>query len=156
MNSEDRALLRQLLTEQRVLALSVIVGGEPVIGLLPFATTADFSAAIVHASRLARHAAGLRPNAPYSALIHRPDAGHANADPLQVPRVMLAGRVRPLAHDDAAYADARARYVSKFPQSEPIFALPDFTLHALQIENGRLVGGFARAVNFTSSALSNL
>lgn len=41
MSSEDAALLRDLLERRRLLALGVLVEGEPYVGLLPFAVAAD-------------------------------------------------------------------------------------------------------------------
>ena len=154
MKPEERALLNRLLIDQRVLALSVVVEGKPVIGLLPFVVQADFSAAIVHASRLARHTAGLQPDVFCSLLIHEPDS--PAADPLQIPRIMLTARVQALGKEGDSYEQARERYITRFPESAPIFALSDFNLFALHFVNGRLVGGFARAINFTPEALRSL
>ncbi len=154
MKPEELKLLKRLLIDQRVLALSVVVESEPVIGMLPFVVQADYSAAIVHASRLARHTAGLQPDAFCSLLIHEPDS--PAADPLQIPRVMLTARVQVLDKEDASYDQARERYITRFPESAPIFTLSDFNLFALHFVNGRLVGGFARAINITLEALRSL
>lgn len=154
MKPEEQALLNHLLSDQRVLALAVVVEGEPVIGMLPFVVQADFSAAIVHASRLARHTAGLLPDALCSLLIHEPDS--PAADPLQMPRIMLTARVQTLGKKGDSYVQARDRYLAKFPESAPIFDLSDFNLFALHFVNGRLVGGFARAINITPEALRAL
>ena len=51
--------LRRLLIDSRVLALSVRVGDEPTIGLLPFLAASDLQSLLVHVSRLARHTKGL-------------------------------------------------------------------------------------------------
>jgi hypothetical protein len=44
MTPEDQDRLRGLLLGQRLLALGVVVEGEPVVGLLPYAVAADASA----------------------------------------------------------------------------------------------------------------
>ena len=154
MKPEEQELLKRLLIDQRVLALSVVVEGEPVIGMLPFVVQADYSAAIVHASRLARHTAGLQPDALCSLLIHKPDS--PAADPLQMPRVMLTARVQTLGKESDLYEQAHENYITRFPESAPIFTLPDFNLFVLHFVNGRLVGGFARAINITLEALRSL
>ncbi len=151
MSPEDRALLKDLLTRQRVLSLGVIVENQPYTGLLPFVIPNDFQSAIVHASRLARHTAGLLPAASFSALIHEPD--HPNADPLQLPRFIFQGEVQPLSKDETSYQEARALYIAKFPESAPIFELADFNLYRLQIKDGRFVAGFGRAFNLTARTL---
>ncbi|HXY39565.1 MAG TPA: hypothetical protein VEQ10_07845, partial [Vicinamibacteria bacterium] len=61
MTPEDRSRLVDLLTRQRLLALAVVVDGEPVVGLMPFAYDRGRGALYVQASRLARHTKGLRP-----------------------------------------------------------------------------------------------
>ena len=75
MKPEQAALLRSLLVEQRVLSLAVVADHRPVIGLLPFALSTDGRALIIHASRLARHTAGLGDGAPFDALAHEPVTG---------------------------------------------------------------------------------
>lgn len=75
MNPGNEALLVELLTGQRVLALGVLVEGAPYVGLLPFVLKPDFGGALVHASKLARHSVGLVPGAPFAALIHGAPTG---------------------------------------------------------------------------------
>ncbi|HEY5676697.1 MAG TPA: pyridoxamine 5'-phosphate oxidase [Myxococcales bacterium] len=152
MNAADTALLRELLEVPRVAALGVLVEGAPYVGLLPFAVAADRQALLVHASRLARHTRGLLAGAPFSALVHAPEA--PGADPLQLPRVTFLGSVAPLAGDDEA--EARARYLARFPGAEQTFTLPDFALYALRIREGRLVAGFARARDVSPGDLLGL
>ncbi len=154
MKPEQAALLRSLLVEQRVLSLAVVADDRPVIGLLPFALSTDGRALIIHASRLARHTAGLAEGAPFDALVHEPV--NAGVDPLQVHRVTLRGDVRPLAEHDAARAADRAAYLAKFPEAEPITALSDFAFFRLEITGGRLVSGFGGAVNLTARTLPSL
>jgi heme oxygenase (biliverdin-IX-beta and delta-forming) len=154
MQPEQAALLRSLLVEQRVLSLAVVADDRPVIGLLPFALSGDSRALIIHASRLARHTAGLAEGARFDALVHEPIIG--DVDPLQVRRVTLRGEVRAFAQDDAARAADRATYLAKFPEAEPITQLGDFAFFRLEITGGRLVSGFGGAVNLTARTLPSL
>jgi len=147
-------LLRALLVEQRVLSLAVVADDRPVIGLLPFALSADGRALIIHASRLARHTAGLAEGAPFDALVHEPVTG--DVDPLQVRRVTLRGEVHAFADHDAARTADRAAYLAKFPDAQPITALGDFAFFRLEITGGRLVSGFGGAVNLSSRTLPSL
>ncbi len=151
MSSEDAALLRDLLERRRLLALGVLVDGEPYVGLLPFAVAAGYSALVVHASRLARHTRGLGEGARFSALVHAPDG--PDSDPLQIPRVSFQGEVRPLGEGTPEHEEARRRYLARFPDSAGTFDLGDFGLYALRIREGRLVGGFARARNVSPEDL---
>ncbi len=154
MQPEERALLKALLVDQRVLSLAVLVDGAPYAALLPFAAEPDLSALLIHASNLARHTRGLGDDAPFSAVIHRPDS--PALDPLQTPRVTILGAVSPLAKDSEAYAAGRALYTAKFPTAAPLFALADFNLYALAIRDCRFVVGFARALNVSLEALRSL
>lgn len=154
MNPGNEALLVELLTGQRVLALGVLVEGAPYVGLLPFALKPDFGGALVHASKLARHSVGLVTGAPFAALIHDPDRG--NADPLQLPRVTLLGTVRHLERGTPAWEEGHRLYLQRFPTSEPTFSLGDFELYELRIQGGRLVGGFARAASVSPEMLARL
>jgi hypothetical protein len=61
MTPEGTATLREILTGQHLLALGLVVEGEPVTGTLPYAVDATLTGLYVQASRLARHSA--RPGA---------------------------------------------------------------------------------------------
>lgn len=150
MNAEDAVLLRELLA-QRVLSLGVLVDGAPHVGLLPFALASDRQTLLVHASELARHTRGLGDGAPWSALLHAPD--DPAGDPLQVGRATLSGVVERLAAGTPDHADARARFLARFPGSAQTFELSDFGLYALRVREGRLVAGFARARNISPADL---
>ncbi len=147
MDDADLALLRDLLREQRLLALAVVVDGEPVVGLVPFLAAPDLSALVVHVSALARHSSGLGAGAPWSGLIHVPDS--AAVDPLQVPRVVLQGRSRRIEDADVLRAIGQG-WVAGFPGSEMTIGLGDFAFFSLDLEGGRLIGGFGRARNLSA------
>jgi len=154
MTPEQRVQLRELLAAQRLLAISVLIDGEPYAGLLPYVFVPEDGAVLVHASHLARHTRGLRPGAPCSAIVHQPD--RAETDPLQVPRVTLQGVVELVDKGTEVYHDGRRRYLARFPTSEPTFQLGDFDLFRLRFSKGRYVGGFAQAVNVTPADLEQL
>jgi hypothetical protein len=154
MDAEDRELLRSLLMDERLLALGLVVEGEPVVGLLPFAAAADFSAVYVQASRLARHSRGLTPGARFSGVIHRPDA--PDAEPLQTPRLILEGVVDPLEGERPELEKATRAYLRRFPSASMTLALPDFSVYRLELRGGRLVAGFGRALNLSSSHFGEL
>lgn len=154
MKAEDRKVLRHLLTEVRVLSLGVVVEGEPCVGLLPFVVGSDFQSALVHASDLAKHSRGLQTGAPFSILIHGADV--PDGDPLQVARVAISGTVEQVERTASAYPMLRKAYIGRFPTSERTFMLGDFFLYRLVFERGRLVAGFARAVNLRPDSFAEL
>lgn len=47
-------------------------------------------------------------------------------------------------------------YLAKFPGAAVTVGLGDFAFHRLEIESGRLVAGFGRALNLSRSTLRDL
>ena len=149
MTPEDRSNLEKLLVGQRLIALGLVVDGEPVVGLLPYAVAADRSALYVHASRLARHTEGLKAGGRWSGVIHEPDS--PETDPLQVPRLVLEGSVTPLLGGSPEMEEGLRALLSRFPGAAMTLSLPDFTLYRLSLESGRMILGFGRALNLSAS-----
>jgi hypothetical protein len=147
MNPEDAARLRELLLGQRLVALGVVVEGEPVVGLLPYAVAGDRRALYVQASALARHSRGLAAGARWSGVVHEQD-GEA-LDPLRVPRLQLDGIVEPLTGQHAEFAAAARAFLTRFPQAAETLQLADFGLFRLELHGGRMVLGFGQAINLS-------
>ena len=151
MSPDDLRTLSELLRRQRLLSLAVVVDDLPVVGLLPFLAAPAFASLVVHASRLAAHTAGLGEDRPWSGVVAEPDA--AERDPLQTPRVLLHGRSRAI-DNPQVLAKIRGVWRDRFPGAAMTLDLTDFTFFSLDIEGGRLVAGFARALNLTSEHLA--
>ena len=148
MNDSELTLLRDLLREQRLLALAVVVEGQPVAGLVPFLAAPDLGALVIHVSALAKHTSGLGQGAAWSGVVHVPDSNAEDA--LQVPRVMLQGRSRRIEDPDVLRAIGQA-WAARFPgAAEATAGLADFTYFSLDLEGGRLIGGFAQARNLSA------
>ena len=147
MEPEELGLVKNLLSDCRVLSLGVLIDGKPHVGLLPFVTATDYRSALIHASQLARHSRGLQPGSPFSALIHASD--EQQIDALQVPRVTISGTVQLVAQADADFDSSRQAFIDRFPSSAQTFQLGDFNLYRLHFEWGRLVSGFARAISLS-------
>jgi len=155
MEQEERDLLKHLLTGQRVASLAVLVEGRPFASMVPFALTEDGSAALIHASSMARHSAGLQADAPFALLIHELDSS-PDKNPAQLGRITLEGTVRPLSREEPAYAAGQHAYLEKFPKSQITFQLADFTLYQLRIESARLVAGFAKTFDLEPQDFADL
>jgi len=154
MSPEQLDAVRDLLTSSRVLALALVVDQAPVIGLLPFAATPDSRGLVVHASQLARHSRGLLAGASFDVLIHEPVVEGVEA--LRVKRLTLRGEVLPLEPGTPVHDAARALYLMKFPEAEPVTTLGDFTFFLLRVQGGRLVTDFGAAANVTAETLATL
>ena len=146
MTPEDSTRLGGLLLGQRLVALGVVAEGEPIVGLLPYAVSADRTALIVQSSSLARHSKGLVAGAPWSGMIHEPDS--AETDPLQVARLSIEGVVDPLRGDRPEFQPAARAFLARFPQAAMTLQLPDFTLYRLEI---RTAGGWCSALGGPST-----
>lgn len=142
--------LRRLLDAQLVAALGTLHHGEPQVSMVPYALDAAGDL-FVHVSALATHTKDMLTHPRVSLLVT--DEAHAGM-PQARPRATLTGDAAPLARDSADYAAARALYVARFPQAEPIFDLGDFTLFRVRLVAARLVGGFAQASSLAGEALA--
>lgn len=154
MTIKDQELLKSMLTQLRVLSLSVLTEEKPYVSLLPYAMKSDLSAALIHASNMAKHTAGLFTGAPFSMLVNIPDSPDAN--PLVLPRVSLQGTVTFLNKDSSEYNEAMDIYITKFPESKQFFTFADFNIYQLNIEDGRFVADFGRVYNLTRETISKL
>jgi putative heme iron utilization protein len=136
--------IRQLLDGQRVLTLAVISDGAPFAGLLPFVPLADYSAVLVHASRLSKHGAALAAGGRAGILLFEQDG--PDKDPLQLKRATFDCDVRGFERKGEEWLAGRELYLRRFPDSRITFNLGDFTLYRLGFREGLFVGGFGRAV----------
>jgi len=155
LDREAEAILRRLVTEQRVGALAVSIDGAPFASLVPFALSEHLDAALIHASELARHSKGLGTDASVSLLIHQSDH-QPEINPAQLARVTLQCKVAPLERGGESYLEAKRCYLKKFPKSEITFQLGDFTLYRLEIVSGRFVAGFARTFDLGPADLRRI
>jgi hypothetical protein len=155
INAEDQARLRRLLRETRWGALATARDGEPFASWVAFALEADGGGALLHLSRLARHARYLLVNPHASLSLSEPDVD-AGADPQQLARVSLQGAVEAIVRDTDTYVRARERYLARLPAAAGNFEFADFDLYRLHFTDARYVPGFGRAHRLDSAALARL
>jgi putative heme iron utilization protein len=154
MDRDVLASVRGLIQSTRVLSLAVIIDSRPEAALLPFAVREDFGAFYVQASGLARHAAGLFPEARVGILVHANDT--PEADPMQLPRLSVAGTVTLIGKDSSQFTDAAACLIERFPAAAMTLPLGDFNLYELTLGRGRYVEGFARAFNVSAETFAEM
>lgn len=152
MQDAELHLLHDLIRNQRVAALGTLEAGAPYVSMVLYAPAEDFSAFFVHISRLAVHTRNLRADSRAGLMIAEPDNGEH--DPQLLVRLSLQGTAEPLPPASPIYADACARYLARFPESAPLFQLPDFDLFRFTPREGRFVAGFGKAFNVTTGALT--
>jgi hypothetical protein len=146
--------IRELLDEQRLLALAVIADGAPYAGLLPFIVLPAYAGVMIHASRLSKHTQGLTAGARVGVLLHEQYA--SGKHPLQIKRATFECIVRPVVRDSAAWEAGRALYLERFPDSRITFRLGDFTLYRLEFQSGLYVAGFGRAMGIEPRDIKRL
>jgi len=154
MESPESPALRALLEKQPVAVLSTLHEGEPSGSMVPFALLPRGRGFIIHVSRLAAHTEDLLAN-PAVGLLVMADTDPA-ATPLARPRVSVQGRARPLPPEDPVYAEARAAYLAKLPESAGLFSFGDFSLVLIEVRTVRHVAGFGRARTLTAEQFSIL
>lgn len=145
MDATTLAAIRGLLDTERVLTTAVMVDGEPVAALLPYAIGSTHGSLLVQASGLARHTRGLIHGATIGIVVHR--AVTPDLDAMQIPRLTVQATVHVLDRDDRAFDEAAARFIQRFAHASTTLALGDFRLFELILGRGRYVEGFARAFN---------
>ena len=107
LKSTARAI-RALLDRERVLSLAVIADGTPYAGLLPFIPLPGYAGVMIHASRMAKHSAGLTAGARVGVLLHEQDG--TDKDPLQLQRTTFESEVHALERKGEAWLAGRERW----------------------------------------------
>ena len=143
LTDAERATLIQLLTGSRWAALATARDNMPFASWVACVAERDLGGFLLHLSHLALHTRYLEINPQVSLSWSEPDRPD-QADPQQLARVSLQGRVTQLARGTAAQRAARARYLERLPQSTAQFELGDFELYRFEADTGRYVPGFGR------------
>lgn len=139
----DKAL-RTLLTQCRVGALGTLADdGLPSVSMVPYAIAPACGWLVLHVSGLAAHTGHLQRQPLASLLVMQ--AEDAEAPVHALPRVTLAVRAHTPAPGSALHRDCLAAYLHRFPEAEPMTALPDFRVVALEPLGARHVAGFGAA-----------
>ncbi|MEQ1517321.1 MAG: pyridoxamine 5'-phosphate oxidase family protein [Usitatibacteraceae bacterium] len=149
--NEDRArTLRDLVRTQTIAALGTLHAGEPYVSMVPYAMhdqSADF---LIHVSRLAAHTADMIASPRVSLLIVA-----SNADtPQSRARATVQADAVQLTTGSPEYAAAKACYIERFPDSEGIFELADFSIFRIAPISARVVGGFAQAFSLGAESFA--
>jgi putative heme iron utilization protein len=151
MDAEATALLQRLLSERPVAALATLHRGDPAVSMVPFVLSRPQAQLLVHVSALATHTRDMLEHPRVGVLVtSEPDA---SVPPQALPRVSLVADAAPLDREGDAYADARERYLARFPDAALMFDLADFSIFALRIESARVIAGFGRAHGLAGDAL---
>ena len=135
--------LKDILTGRKVAALGTLHGGAPYVSMVPFALLEDGSTFVIHVSELSAHTQDMLADPRVSLLITQSES--AETLPQELARITVLGKASQIDDDSPEHAPAMARYLERFPDSEPMFGFGDFSLFAIRPESLRWIGGFAGA-----------
>jgi putative heme iron utilization protein len=147
MDSQLQQTLAHLIRTQRIAALGTLHEGAPLVSMVLYAASADFSAFYIHISQLAQHTQDILQDTRVSLMVAETDAGAQ--DPQTLARVSIRGEVVEVPAMADNYAEAKSLYLQKFPQTAFNFELGDFALYRIQPRRARYVAGFGQIVNLT-------
>ena len=146
--------LHSLLRTQQVASLGTLHQGQPYISMVPFAPRPGGTDFIIHVSQLAAHTKDMLSSPRVSLLVIAPPSPGVTAQELA--RVTIQGEAVQLVSSTPEHAVAKAAYLARFPQSEPMFGFSDFSLFAIVPSSIRFVGGFAQATTISPEALAKV
>ena len=154
MNPDSAQTLRELLRTQQVAALGTLHKGQPYVSMVPFAILPGGPAFVTHVSQLAAHTKDMLLNPPVSLLVVAPPTPELPAQAWA--RVTIQARAVPCPDATQGYAEAKAAYLARFPQSAQLFTFSDFSLFAIWPSSIRFVGGFAQATTLSPETLAKV
>jgi hypothetical protein len=154
MEADLEKKLAEMIRSSRVAGLGTLRDGAPLVSLVAYLPEDDFSAFYIHVSQLAQHTQGMLADPRVGLMIAEQDDGRAN--PQTLARVSILGAAERIGTDDIPYPSIRSHYISRFPQSAPLFGFGDFGLWRVTPQSARYVAGFAQAFNLTVDALKRV
>lgn len=147
--------LRTLLVSQRVAALGTLgEDGAPFVSMVPFALEPRSACVVIHVSGLAAHTRNLQAAPQVSLLVMQAEV---SGEPVHaLPRVTLLGHAGVLAPGSPEWVEARAAYLARFPEAEPMTQLGDFRFVAITLQGARQIAGFGAARSLDANALASV
>ena len=154
MSPEHAAKLRALVHGRTAAALGTLHEGAPFVSMVPFALLSDGSAFVVHVSGLAGHTKDMRMDARVSLLVMQAEG--EGTDTQALARVSVQGEAKECPRGSPEEAAARAAYLARFPEAEPLTSFGDFAFFAIRPVQARFVAGFAQAMSATGETLAKV
>jgi putative heme iron utilization protein len=153
MNPPQASTLLHILRTQQIAALGTLHESKPLVSMVPYATLPDGTGFVIHVSQLAAHTKDMLLSPAVSLLVMAPPAPEVPAQ--ATARISIQGQARPWKDSTDGYAEAKAAYLARFPQSAEMFSFGDFSLFVIQPSSARFVAGFAQAMTLTPEVLAD-
>jgi putative heme iron utilization protein len=154
VDTGSKTLLVHMLTSVRVAALATIRDDAPRVSMVSFVVAQDFSAFYVYVSRLGQHTVDMQKNKQVSLLITETDDGRT--DPQELACLSVRASAEFMENGEPGYTPVKERYIERFPASEPLFRLADFSLWRLKPKGARFVAGLGKAFNLAPEILTKI
>jgi putative heme iron utilization protein len=154
MDDTQAKAICDLLQTQPIGALGTLHAGDPFVSMAPFAILPDGSGFVLHVSRLATHTKDMMTSANVSLLVTAPRS--PDIPPQAVARITIQGTAKQCVEPNPVHSDAKTAYLSRFPESAPMFGFADFSLFVIEPASARFVGGFAQATSLSSETLKRI
>jgi len=147
VNRELTVILRQLIHGSRIAALGTLHQGEPFVSMVTYAVgkSGNF---ILHVSLLAAHTQDMLDHPQVSLLITESET--SGKMPQALARVTVEGQAERLDRDSEENSDAKAVYLSRFPDAAPLFEFSDFNIFVIKPVSARFIAGFGQALTLAS------
>ena len=142
-NKEVQVAWANLADEVRTGVLLTLRNGRPFGSHVPYVFGEHWTRAYIHVSRLALHTEHLLRDSRVGPFVSERDLPGKN--PLSLQRMNLQGEAALLNVNAPDYAEVKARYLARFPQSAMMFGFADFALWELRLQDAHLVLGFGQA-----------
>ncbi len=142
-NEDIQTAWINLAEEVRTGVLLTLREERPFGSHVPYVFGEHWTRAYIHVSRLALHTEHLLRDSRVGLFVSESDRPGKN--PLSLRRMNLQGEAVLLNVNASDYAEVRARYLARFPQSAIMFGFADFALWELRLQDAHLVLGFGQA-----------
>ena len=147
--------LRHLLWSQRVAALGTLgADGLPFVSMVPYAIDPHTASIVIHVSALAAHTRNMQSQPRVSLMVMQAEQPQAPVHAL--PRVTLEAHCQPLAAGSDVALAAKAVYLQRFPDAEPMTELGDFMFVSIVPSAARQVAGFGAARSVDADTLKQV
>lgn len=147
--------LRALLLTHRLASLGTLgPAGLPFVSMVPFALVPHGPWLVIHVSSLAPHTRNLQMNTAVSVMVMQAEQSDAPVHAL--PRVTLQGEASVLVPESPDWTTARAAYLARFPEAEPMTQLGDFMFVRITLQAAHQVAGFGAARSLDAAALAQV
>ncbi len=113
------------------------------MSMVPFAIDAEATCLVIHVSQLAAHTGNMLVTKKVSLMVMQAEVPGEPVHALA--RVSLEGTANRLTPESSPWLSARAAYLARFPDAEPMTQLGDFSFFAIHLSGARQIAGFGTA-----------